>query len=63
MFDIHNKLDYMYQKENWEGIIKIGEKLFQDGAEDIKILNDLAIAYRNKKMLNVAGKNKYSNNS
>ena len=51
MFDIHNKLDHMYQKENWEGIIKIGEKLFQDGTEDIKILNDLAIAYRNKKML------------
>lgn len=56
MFDIHNKLDNLYLKENWEGIIKIGEKLFLDGTEDVKILNDLAIAYRNKKMMEEAFK-------
>ncbi|MBI5677933.1 MAG: tetratricopeptide repeat protein, partial [Planctomycetes bacterium] len=56
MFDIAKKLDKLYEKENWDEIIRIGEKLFLDGTEDIKILNDLAVAYRRKKMTDDAFK-------
>ncbi len=34
----------LYAKEQWDEIIKIGEKLFLDGTEDVKILNDLAVS-------------------
>ena len=51
MFDVVKKLDKLYEKENWDEIIKIGEKLFLDGTEDIRILNDLAVAYRRKRMI------------
>ena len=50
MFDIVKKLDKLYEKEHWDEIVRIGEKLFLDGTEDIKILNDLAVAYRRKRM-------------
>ena len=50
MFDIVKKLDKLYEKERWDEIIKIGEKLFLDRTEDVKILNDLAVAYRRKRM-------------
>lgn len=56
MFDIVKKLDKLYEKENWEEIIRIGEKLFLDGTEDVKILNDLAVAYRRKQMIDDAFK-------
>ncbi len=51
MFDVVKKLDKLYAKEQWDEIIKIGEKLFLDGTEDVKILNDLAVAYRRKRMI------------
>ena len=51
MFDVVKKLDKLYAKEQWDEIIKIGEKLFLDGTEDVKILNDLAAAYRRKRMI------------
>ena len=56
MFDTVKKLDKLYEKENWGEIIKVGEKLFLDGTEDIKILNDLAVAYRRKNMMENAFK-------
>ena len=51
MFDVVKKLDKLYAKEQWDEIVKIGEKLFLDGTEDVKILNDLAAAYRRKRMI------------
>src|SRR3989304_7573594 len=54
MFDIAKKLDKLYEKEHWDEIIKIGEKLFLDRTEDIRILNDLAVAYRRKRMIDDA---------
>ena len=51
MFDVVKKLDKLYEKEQWDEIIKIGEKLFLDGTEDVKILNDLVVAYRRKSMI------------
>lgn len=30
MFDIVKKLNKLYEKENWDEIIRIGEKLFLD---------------------------------
>ncbi|MBI2472031.1 MAG: protein kinase [Planctomycetes bacterium] len=56
MFDIVKKLDKLYEKENWGEIIRIVEKLFLDGTEDVKILNDLAVAYRRKQMIDDAFK-------
>ena len=56
MFDIVKKLDKLYEKEHWDEIIKIGEKLFLDGTEDIRVLNDLAVAYRRKRMIEDAFK-------
>lgn len=56
MFDISKKIDALYQKGNWDEVIRIGEKLFSQGTEDIKILNDLAVAYRRKNMLEEAYK-------
>ena len=56
MFDIVKKLDKLYEKENWDEIIKIGQKLFLDETEDVKILNDLAVAYRRKRMIDDAFK-------
>ncbi len=56
MFDKTKKLDNLYQKGNWDEIVKVGEKLFQEGMEDIRILNDLAVAYRRKKMIDDAFK-------
>src|SRR3989339_213662 len=56
MFDIAKKLNKFYEKENWDEIIRIGEKLFLDGTEDIKILNVLAVAYRRKRMTDDAFK-------
>lgn len=56
MFDKTKKLDNLYQKRNWDEIVKVGEKLFQEGTEDIRILNDLAVAYRRKKMIDDAFK-------
>src|SRR3990172_13194789 len=50
MFDIVKKLDKLYEKEHWDTIITLGEKLFSDGTEDIRVLNDLAVAYRRKRM-------------
>ena len=44
-------MDKLYAKEQWDEIVKIGEKLFLDGTEDVKILNDLAAAYRRKRMI------------
>lgn len=54
MFDKSKKFDQLYEKRNWDEIIKIGEKLFQAGTEDIKILNDLAVAYWKKNMQDAA---------
>lgn len=54
MFDIAKKLDKLYEKEQWDEIIKIGKKLFLDGTEDIRILNDLAVAYRRKRLIDDA---------
>ncbi len=51
MFHISKKIDNLYQKGNWDEIIRIGEKLLLQGTEDVKILNDLAVAYRRKNML------------
>ncbi len=49
MFDSSKKLDSLYQKGNWDELIKAGEKLLLNGTNDIKVLNDLAVAYWKKK--------------
>jgi len=56
MFDKSKKFDQLYQKGDWEEIIKLGEKLSQSDTEDIKILNDLAVAYRKKNKIDAAYK-------
>lgn len=46
MFDIVKKLDKLYEKEDWDEIIRVAEKLSTDETEDVRILNDLTVAYR-----------------
>lgn len=40
------KIDKYYQERNWNAVIETAEKLFKNGTADIKILNDLAVAYK-----------------
>jgi len=51
MFDIVKKLDKLYEKEDWDAVIKVAEKLFREETEDVRILNDLAVAYLRKGMI------------
>lgn len=44
------KLEKLYSKEDWDGIIKIGSELFDDLEEDVHVLNDLSVAYNKKEM-------------
>ncbi len=50
VIDKSKKLDKLYQDGDWDGVIEIAEKLFSDKTEDIKVLNDLAVAYKRKNM-------------
>ena len=56
VIDKSKKLDKLYQEEDWDGIIEIAEKLFSSKTDDIKVLNDLAVAYRRKHMFDEAFK-------
>ncbi|MBU6392521.1 MAG: protein kinase [Planctomycetes bacterium] len=48
MFGLNSitKIDKLYQDENWNGIIEAAENLFEDGTTNVKVLNDLAVAYK-----------------
>ena len=50
VIDKSKKLDKLYQDGDWDGVIEIAEKLFSEKTEDIKVLNDLAVAYKRKNM-------------
>jgi tetratricopeptide (TPR) repeat protein len=50
VIDKSKKIDKLYQDSDWDGIIDIAEKLFSEKTEDIKVLNDLAVAYKRKNM-------------
>jgi len=54
--DKSKKLDKLYQDGDWDEIIEIAEKLFQERTDDIKVLNDLAVAYKRKNMTDEAFK-------
>ncbi|HHT9138390.1 MAG TPA: protein kinase domain-containing protein [Candidatus Wunengus sp. YC60] len=45
-FTDNKKLDKLYQEHDWNSIIKIAERHFKGGTTDIKVLNDLAVAYK-----------------
>ena len=40
------KLDKLYQERDWNGIIEIAERHFKDDIINVKVLNDLAVAYK-----------------
>ena len=40
------KLDKLYQEHDWNGIVEIAERHFKDDTTNIKVLNDLAVAYK-----------------
>ncbi|HHT9112761.1 MAG: protein kinase [Planctomycetes bacterium] len=40
------KLDKLYQEGDWNGIIEIAERHFKDDIINVKVLNDLAVAYK-----------------
>lgn len=50
------KLDKLYNKSDWDGIIEIAKKLFNNHEDDVHILNDLAVAYGKKNMYDDAFK-------
>lgn len=50
------KLEKLYNKEDWDGIIHFAAELFDDYEEDVKVLNDLAVAYSKKEMFDEAYK-------
>ncbi|MEK6590077.1 MAG: protein kinase [Nitrospinota bacterium] len=54
VIDKSKKLDKLYQEGDWDGVIEIAEKLFLNKTDDIKVLNDLAVAYRRKNMIEEA---------
>lgn len=45
-FTDNKKLDKLYQEQDWNGVIEIAERYLKDDQPDIKILNDLAVAYK-----------------
>ena len=45
-FTDNKKLDKLYQEHDWNGIIEIAERHFKDDTTNIKVLNDLAVAYK-----------------
>ena len=45
-FTDNKKLDKLYQEHDWNGIIEITERHFKDDTTNIKVLNDLAVAYK-----------------
>lgn len=50
------KLEKLYTKEDWDGIIDFASDLFDDYEEDVHVLNDLAVAYSKKDMYDDAYK-------
>lgn len=45
-FTDNKKLDKLYQEHDWNGIVEIAERHFKDDTTNIKVLNDLAVAYK-----------------
>jgi len=45
-FSDNKKLDKLYEERDWNGIIEIAERHFREGTTNIKVLNDLAVAYK-----------------
>ncbi len=50
------KIDKLYCKGDWDGVIGVAGELFDDFEEDVCILNDLAVAYNKKEMYDEAFK-------
>ena len=48
MFGLNSitKIDKLYQDKDWNGVIEAAKKLFEDDTTNIKVLNDLAVAYK-----------------
>ncbi|HHT9107583.1 MAG TPA: protein kinase domain-containing protein [Candidatus Wunengus sp. YC64] len=45
-FTDNKKLDKLYQERDWNGIIEIAERHFKEDIINVKVLNDLAVAYK-----------------
>jgi len=45
-FTDNKKIDKLYQEHDWYGIVEIAERHFKDDTTNIKVLNDLAVAYK-----------------